>query len=314
MALTADALGLERVADIQRGRMLAAMAEVCCERGAANVTVAQVVACAGVSRRTFYEIFSDREDCFLVAFDEGVARASEWVAPAYRAVGSWRERVRASLTELLRFLDREPFLGRLLIVESLGAGAKSLERRRRLLAHIISAVDDGRGEARAGAGVTPLTADGIVGAVLSVIHSRLLEGDREPLIGLVNPLMNMVVLPYLGPAAARRELELPVAEAAAHGETVFRSQLRDLDMRLTYRTVRVLMAVAANRGSSNRVIGEASGVSDQGQISKLLSRLGKLGLVENAGVGSARGEPNAWTLTKRGEEVHGAVAAQRSPV
>ena len=59
------------------------MVEVCIERGAGNVTVAHVVERAGVSRRTFYEIFEDREDCFLAAFEEGIARASVYVLDAY---------------------------------------------------------------------------------------------------------------------------------------------------------------------------------------------------------------------------------------
>jgi hypothetical protein len=85
--------------------------------------------------------------------------------------------------------------------------------------------------------------------------------------------------------------------------------LRDLDIRLTYRTVRALAAVAAHPRSSNRVIADSAGISDQGQISKLLTRLERLGLLHNAGTGSAaRGEPNAWTLTAAGEEVHRAIA------
>jgi DNA-binding MarR family transcriptional regulator len=76
--------------------------------------------------------------------------------------------------------------------------------------------------------------------------------------------------------------------------------LRDLEMRLTYRTVRVLLAIAARPGTSNREVGLAAGIEDQGQISKLLTRLDKLGLIHNSGAGRARGAPNAWTLTDQG--------------
>jgi predicted transcriptional regulator len=83
--------------------------------------------------------------------------------------------------------------------------------------------------------------------------------------------------------------------------------LRDLDMRLTYRTVRVLEAIGELRAPgphpSNRQVAEAAGIRDQGQVSKLLARLQQLGLIENAGDGLAKGEPNAWMLTKRGCEV-----------
>jgi DNA-binding MarR family transcriptional regulator len=81
-------------------------------------------------------------------------------------------------------------------------------------------------------------------------------------------------------------------------------------MRLTYRTVRALMAIAEHPGSSNRVIANAAEVIDQGQMSKLLARLQQLGLIENTGGGSARGEPNAWTLTDKGWRVQGALAEE----
>jgi AcrR family transcriptional regulator len=299
------------------------MTEVCVERGPANVTVAHVVERAGVSRRTFYEIFDDREECFLAAFDEGIARASRYVLAAYDPDAGWAERIRSALTALLDFLDVERGAGWLLVVGSLGAGTEALERRRRVLAQIITVVDKGRREGKTASGTTLLTAEGVVGAVFSVLHARLSDNNsdrrvaclppamRGPRMGeLAGPLMSIVVLPYLGPAAARRELSRPVAETPVRNPAARGNPLKELEMRLTYRTVRVLTAVGANPGSSNRAIGDASGIADQGQVSKLLARLGRLGLIENAGAASARGDPNAWMLTERGEEVHGAIAAR----
>jgi hypothetical protein len=238
------------------------------------------------------------------------------VIPAYEQPAIWREKIRAGLVALLQFLDYEPGIGRLVIVETLGAGPKALERRRRVLAQVITAVDEGRLEAKGSDGPPPLTAEGVVGGVLAVLHGRLLEKNPGRLIELVNPLMSMIVLPYLGPAAARKELDRPVPKAPARPRPVSSDPLRELEMRLTYRTVRVLLAVGTlgGRGSypSNRRVGDAAGISDQGQISKLLKRLRRLGLIENKGAGAARGEPNAWTLTERGREVHGAISEQTS--
>jgi hypothetical protein len=120
----------------------------------------------------------------------------------------------------------------------------------------------------------------------------------------------MIVLPYLGAAAATRETERPPPrriERSAGGE---KDPLRDLDMRLTYRTVRVLMAIGQAPGASNRQLAEASGVQDQGQISKLLSRLRTLGLIQNTGQGHIKGEPNAWQLTPKGKHVGQAIQTQ----
>jgi DNA-binding MarR family transcriptional regulator len=74
-------------------------------------------------------------------------------------------------------------------------------------------------------------------------------------------------------------------------------------MRLTYRTVRVLMVIGERPGASNREIAEGSGIVDQGQISKLLTRLARLNLVENVGDGQEKGAANAWHLTPRGAQV-----------
>jgi DNA-binding MarR family transcriptional regulator len=128
----------------------------------------------------------------------------------------------------------------------------------------------------------------------------------------VNPLMSMIVLPYLGEAASKREAKRAVPKQRRRPSTQRRDPLRDLDMRLTYRTVRVLVAVAQHPGASNRQVAEVSGVADQGQISKLLLRLHNLGLIENTGQGPARGEPNAWRLTAKGQEIEQTIREQTS--
>jgi AcrR family transcriptional regulator len=285
------------------------MCVVVCERGAANATVARVVEHAGVSRRTFYELFADRDDCFLAAFDEAVDRVADSILPAYRRGETWRERIRAALTAFLEFLDDHPCVGELMIVQALGAGPEALERRQCVLARVVAAVDQGRAESKSGVEPSLLTAEGVVGAVLSVIHSRLLEEGHPPLVELRGALMSTIVLPYAGPAAARQELVVPVAKRHAKPRGMPLDPLRELDMRLTYRTARVLMAVAQTPGASNRKLANAAEVSDQGQISKLLARLTTLGLVENAGRGLVRGEPNAWRLTARGRKIERAIDA-----
>jgi AcrR family transcriptional regulator len=317
-----NGFGRERVVEIQRARILAAMTEVACERGSANVTVAHVVERAGVSRRTFYELFDDREECFLAAFEEAIARVSRLVLDAYDPDAKWDARIRASLVALLLFLDTEPGAGQLLVVGSLGAGARALELRKRVLAQLIAIVDEGRSQRKTREELPPLTAEGVVGGVLAVLHARLQEGsvvNAPPtgdggdgsLLDLAGPLMSMIVHPYLGASAAQRELKRPVPAHNGRHTPAPADPLRDVHMRLTYRTVRVLMAVAelGARGAylSNREVGIASGVPDQGQISKLLTRLSKLGLVENSPAGLARGAPNAWMLTSKGAEVERAI-------
>jgi AcrR family transcriptional regulator len=267
--------------------------------------VAQIVSVAGVSRRTFYELFEDRDECFLAAFDYVVARIAKLVGPAWEAERRWQDRVRASLTALLGFLDEERAMGKFVFVETLGAGPTVLARRERVLMRIAAAVDEGRTVDNARAPLPSITAEGVVGAVSSVLHTRLLSRDPTPLIKLTSPLMSMIVLPYLGVTATRAELQRPsprvrVGSVESQPDGDF---LKSLGMRITYRTLRVLQSVGKSPGASNRQIGEDAGISDQGQISKLLHRLERVGLLANSGSGLERGAPNEWTLTARGETV-----------
>jgi AcrR family transcriptional regulator len=301
----------ERILEIQRARILAAMTQVACERGAGNTSVADVVTRAGVSRRTFYEMFADSDECFLAALDQALSYAGVRVASVYEAHASWRGRVRVSVAELLGLFDEQPQLAWLLVVESLGGGSRVRERRIRTMERLVAAVDAGREERGAQAGLTRLTSEGVVGAVLSVIHTRIATGEKGRLSELLNELMCIVVLPYLGAAQARRELDRPLPPAPARdGEAPLRSDpFKDAGMRLTYRTMRVLGAIAASPGASNRGIGEAAGVGDQGQMSKLLARLERLGLIANSGPGHATGEPNKWSLTTAGRQVEQTIRA-----
>lgn len=299
-----------RLGDLQRARIVSAMFDVSCERGAGDVTVAHVVARSGVSRRTFYEAFSDREDCFVAAFEQALKLASERVLPAYAVPGKWRERVRAALVALLAFLDEEPTIGRLLIVESLAGGPKALRRRNEVIALAAEAIDEGRNESKSAAPPS-LTAEGVVGGVLSILHARMAERSRESLIDLANPLMSTIVLPYVGATAAKRELEREVnaPTSAPKSEPLLSDPFKGAGMRLTYRTVMVLLAIAEQPGASNRRVGEQAGIADQGQISKLLARLERIGLVANTGMGPGQGGPNAWTLTEQGRQVTQTVRA-----
>jgi AcrR family transcriptional regulator len=299
-------VGRARVVEIQSARIVVAMSELVRERGAGGVTVAHVVQRSGVSRRTFYELFDDREDCFVAAFDAAVAAARERVLAAAGASGRWRERTRAALLAMLEFLDAEPDLGYLCVVGVLGGGQRALERRAAVLDSLVDAVHAARAEARGSADLDRLVAEGVVGAVLSVIHVRLLERQAgrqsHPLVGLTNSLMSIIVLPYLGPAAAQRESLKPAPRAGAPTRPRH-DPLRELDMRLTYRTVRVLQAIASTPAASNREIATAAGIVDQGQISKLLARLQTLQLIEKTSGDHTRGEPNAWSLTPKGHDV-----------
>jgi AcrR family transcriptional regulator len=305
--------GLPRgqVTEIQRSRMLTAAVEAVEEVGYARLTVAQVIGRARVSRKTFYDLFEDREDCFLAAFDQAVDQVQVTMSEAYEQESNWRESIRAGLLALLRFMDDEPGLARMCVVEALGAGPRVLDRRAQILEGLKQVMDLGRTSAgarvsRATEDSPEVTAEGVIGAVFAVLHTRLLARGKEPFSDLLGPLMSMIVLPYQGSRVASAELTrkapaLPRRKKPPRRTT--RDPLEGLDMRLTYRTVRVLTFVGEHPGASNREIAEGSGIADQGQISKLLTRLERLQLVRNTGEGQIRGASNAWHLSDRGAQV-----------
>jgi AcrR family transcriptional regulator len=309
------------VSELQRVRLLDAVFAVVCEDGYRRMTARRVSGRAGVSNKTFYDLFTDREDCFLAAFDHAVDQLAGVVLPVYEGESGWVARIRAGLEALLGFLDGEPALRRLVFIEALGAGSRVLERRAQVSEVLRRAVDQGRAGMKAGRGLPPLTAEGVVGAAFSVIHARLLEQRSEPLSALSGPLMATIVLPYRGHGAAERELARPEPEPSsassrvggggvsarrAGGQSLF------IDFRPTQRTQMVLAAVAEHPGASNREVSDGARVSDQGQISKLLARLEGLGLLQNTG-GHTQGVPNAWWLTARGEEILRAGRPQDRP-
>jgi AcrR family transcriptional regulator/DNA-binding MarR family transcriptional regulator len=302
------ALSRGRVAEIQRSRMLAAALATVEEVGYGRMTVAQVIARARVSRKTFYDVFADREDCFLAALEQVIAHASQLVRRAYAREDAWRDGVRAGLAELLAFFDEEPALARIVLVEALGAGPRVLERRADLLDALATVVDRGRFATSVVREPPDVAAEGVVGAVLAVLHTRALEGfGDERFSPLLGSLMNIVALPYLGARVAGNELARAAPERRDDGDSRRRPHSHDpmagLTMRLTYRTVQVLIVIAEHPGASNRQIAECSGVNDQGQISKLLARLARLELIENTGDGQEKGGANAWHLTARGARV-----------
>jgi AcrR family transcriptional regulator/DNA-binding MarR family transcriptional regulator len=291
------------------------MAEEVALRGASSVTVARVIARARVSRRAFYELFTDVEDCMLAVLDWAVQQARAAAVDACREERDWLGQVRVGLAALRRFFDRQPLLAQVCVVHAAGGGRRVLDRRSETIAQLAAVVDRAGRLGKGKRAPSPLVAEGVVGAVLAVLYARMLPresggGDWKvdkdtPLIGLHGELMSMIVLPHLGAAVARRELARPVPSPPASlvdEPPIAVPDSARAGARLTYRTVRVLRAIAELPGGSNREVAERAGIVDQGQISKILTRLEYQGLAVNrGGNGPVRGAPNSWWLTELGQ-------------
>ena len=299
------------VLDLQRSRVLAAALREAAEAGREATSVGVIVGRAGVSRRTFYDLFGAREDCFEAVFEHALAEIADVVAPAYEGTeGRWAQRLRAALVALLAFLERDRELATFAlsyVVEGPAgespAGAECLKRLRQ-------AVEDGRhdpaGQVRE---PSPVTEEVLVAGVLALLHTRVRERSWH-LNALANPLMSMLVMPYLGPAAAARELRRSPPRRTASRRAAVSDPLVSAGMRVTYRTARVLRAIAERPRSNNTEIGLLAGMTDPGQASKMLARLLNYGLVEN--VAGPLSVANAWQLTPRGNELAEAMAPRFS--
>lgn len=131
----------QAVADSQRSRMLLAIVRVVADKGYAATTVADVIALAGVSRRTFYEHFAHIEDCFLAAYDDGLQRLLAAVREALRPLprDDWRLRAQVAIAAYLDALaGAPPGAAWTYSIEVLGAGRPALARRAGVLAQWVA--------------------------------------------------------------------------------------------------------------------------------------------------------------------------------
>lgn len=193
---------------VQRERLIVAMLKASAELGYRETNVQDVIDRAGVSRPTFYEHFTNKEDCFLAAFDTSAERLRDKVDVAALKGGEvWRDRIRFGLEELLRFASNEPDTARALIVEARAGSADAVMRRVELLDHFAGCLDTQVRELLPEAPTFSMTtATGIIGGVESLLYARLCKGDVAGLEALLPSLMYFVVLPYEGHEAASEEL------------------------------------------------------------------------------------------------------------
>jgi AcrR family transcriptional regulator len=195
---------------VQRERLLAGMRRAASELGYRSTNVQDVIERAGVSRPTFYEHFSNKDDCFLAAFDTCAARLRDQVATGAAAGGDvWRDRLRSGFVALLAFATSEPDAARMVIVEARAATVAAALRRVALLDYFATCLDEKVRELLPTAPTrSAVTASGVVGGVESLLYARLNKNQMEDLPDLLPSLMYFAVLPYEGHLAASEELGL----------------------------------------------------------------------------------------------------------
>jgi AcrR family transcriptional regulator len=196
----------EFVARTQRDRLIDAMARTVAAKGYPSASLGDVCTAAGVSTRAFYEHFADKETCFLAAFDTGVGLLQKAVAGAYVVPAPWPERMHRGLDTLLRILAAEPAFAALAVVEVLSAGPTARARRRLLLEAFAAFFADAPRRDEVPTGVI----NAVIAGVYGVIYDFVSTGRAAELPDQLPHLTYLVVVPFLGPAAATRAAAGPL--------------------------------------------------------------------------------------------------------
>lgn len=194
----------EYVIRSQRARLLHAAVAVAGADGYAAMTVTAVIRRAAVSRKTFYEQFADREDCFLAAYELVAARALDGMRSVFAQQETWPEQLCAALAWALQALARHPEEARLAFAEVLVAGPRALARRDRVLDELQALLAPGLDAAAGRATVPSSMPRAACGALFELIGRSVRAGDVAALPELLPDLLFCVLAPFLGPAEAAR--------------------------------------------------------------------------------------------------------------
>ena len=182
----------------QRGRLICAMADAVAANGYAATSVADVIALAGVSRKSFYEHFEDKEDCFLASYDTGAAAIHEAMTEAARGLDDWREILDAVFSTWLEFLEADHAFTRAYMIEFWAAGDAARERwaqPRDRTAGMLKALHKRiRQENPDVIPVSDTVIAAVVGGVNRVVISHLLAGRKAPLTSLGPELLRFIKL------------------------------------------------------------------------------------------------------------------------
>lgn len=193
----------------QRDRLLDAMAACCSEKRYAEVSVGDVVSRAGVSRSTFYNLFDDKEACFLEAYDEILGQFVTEVMEAIRTPGfSWEDQVENGIRVALAFMRAEPSFARMCIVDVFSAGPSALERYLSTIRVMAAFINRNRDRSDSRGEIPDAVANYVIGGAVVVIRSKIVDDDTEMLPTVGPDLIYGVLCPYIGQEKALERAEL----------------------------------------------------------------------------------------------------------
>lgn len=163
----------------QRERLLAAMVAVAAEKGYPATSVADLVELSGVSSRSFYQHFADKEECFLATMEEILAIARRQLLRELQADGDPRGRVEATGAALAEMCVRQPAAARLCMVESFSAGERAQARINEVLGRATKLLQATLEQIPGRGGMPPQLTRGLLGGAAGVLARRLARGEAR---------------------------------------------------------------------------------------------------------------------------------------
>jgi AcrR family transcriptional regulator len=184
----------------QRRRLIAGLAEAVAEHGYAGTTIGHIAYHAAVSRRTIYEHFSTKDECFVAAYNTVMGELRERVDRAFVEEADWPHAIKAGIATMLGFLAAEPSLARLCMVEGLVAGPVVLERYDSAIQSFVPYFQSGRADRSPDVltRLSPMVEEALVGGMMSLISRRIIAGKTAELEALLPDLVEFTLTPYLG--------------------------------------------------------------------------------------------------------------------
>jgi AcrR family transcriptional regulator len=278
----------------QRDRLVAAMGELTAEVGVSTVGVHHVCQRAGVSRRTFYDVYGDRDACFLDAVGEAQGRLVAHVAAAVAQAGAeWEDRVVAAIRALIATLCADRTLGHLCVVAPLAAGPEALALRRASMDELAKLL----GPPPHVDVPTDLVLAAALGGVWELLRHFLTDDVAEHEVTAA--AINALLAPFVGRRrAAVRAQDPGDAVTFVTRWTPSVPEADSASVMLTELTRQTLQYLAGHPGATNIEVARAVDVRHESQMSRHLGRLESAGIV----VRRKEGRSNAWRLTVRGAE------------
>lgn len=200
------------VVESQRERLLTAMVRAVAERGYDNVSIADVVEAAGVSRSVFYEEFSSKDECLFAAYDAMVEELIQRISTAFSPDDPWPTKVRLGLADLLEQFATEPELARMAAIEIPGVGAGAHQRYRDAVERFLPFFRMGREYSPHGDELPSEVDLMAVGGAEAIIFDEVIAGRTERLPSLLPEILFALLVPYLGPEQAVEEMRQATSE------------------------------------------------------------------------------------------------------